>query len=74
VSRSIFGSFNVAGIGLVGVAILVWANAAAQDGFCIGHSHPWSCDNPRAPGPQASDEQLPRPRNPYPIGSVRPLV
>lgn len=41
-----------------GLAVIVWANAAAQQQFCVAHPISVSCDNPIAPGPDYSHEPV----------------
>jgi hypothetical protein len=41
---------------MLGVGFVVISNATANEQYCTGHPHSWSCHNPIAPGPDLPDE------------------
>jgi hypothetical protein len=56
---------------LIAVAVsgaLALGNAVAADQFCVAHPSSPTCDDPRAPGPEAPHEQ--REQVPGPMGPV----
>ena len=44
------------GLTMLSVGIVAVMNATADEQYCTGRLHSWSCDNPIAPGPDLPDE------------------